>query len=494
MLGAIKDKFGKINLPQDLPTPVLRPGTVVNDVSLRGLKTSPQFIASCEYVENEVTKTNQPRLVLASTLSYDKVDVRDRVTAKEMPIEAEARRRIEDAGKKYAPTNLFFKTRNAHAKNESLEYLVDLYNSYRLTPSGQLTLNGTNVTPSESSDLGKLEAFYLRIKFFKYHLYDESNHVVRAHYQRVNTFLMMCMIARFWRFADAPPTPLTSLTPPLSRLLGPCRGGAENARNGTLQSIADLNMEDDAATSSRLVLEMRKTQTALQRATTSIDKARRLRRGQEIQLYGYSLLAITCVCTFYGLHRYRTKTWDKYKWQMSLAAAFAAAAILTMTVHSIVRPVERFEASYEEFCSNTADTCVSDMNEWAAEATKQTYLTVADGSTKYARDLLTSRNNSMREELEAIRRRVSATDVEYREDMYLYNRALQSKRFVVMAYVVALLLMTVMVLGVPANIVVKMHVAAAVILCIAGVLVYRGNTQRMRKNFHQIYYPKPDAS
>jgi hypothetical protein len=471
----------------------------ITDASLKGLKRNPQFLASCEYVQNEVANKNPPRLALASVVDYNAVDVKNRVTEKEMPIEDEMATKIEAAAG-YVPTELFLITRRAHKERRSLEFLVDMYDNYRLSATGEITVAGAKVTPSESSDVGKLEAFYLRIKFFKYHLYNESNHVTRAHYQRVNTFLIMCMLARFWRFKNgagaelaSAPNPLTAAEPPLRNLLIPCKAATDNSGNATLSSIAELSMHNDASASSKLVANLRKTQTALQRAVTSIDDARRLRMEQEIQLIGYVVLTAVSLLSFYGLYKFKHATWLKYKWYMAVMASLGAMAILMVTVYSIIKPVERFETYYEEFCNNTADTCTPAMIEWAAEATKQTYLTVADGTTQYAKNLLTSRNNAMTEELDAITRRVNATDVEYREDMYLFNRVRQIKRFVIMAFVVALLLMTVMVLGVPTNVVVGIHIFAAVIICITGILVYRGNTQRMRKNFHQIYYPKPDT-
>lgn len=468
-----------------------------SDASLKGLKTNPQFLASCDYVQKLVANKDVPQLVMADLTLYGDIDVKERVTAKEMPIESAMGTKIE-SDKTYSPTELFLMTRRAHNQKETLDFLVEMYNNYRLTASGELTLNGQRVTPSETTDTGKLEAFYLRIKFLKYHLYGESNNVVRTNYQRVNTFLVMCMLARFWKFAsagstpDKAPVPLTADTAPLLNLLILCRSATDKNSNTKLQEIADLSMEDDASASSKLVSNLRKTQTALQRATTSIQDARRLRKDQEIQLIGYALLTTVCLLSFYGMYKYKHSTWLKYKWHMSVAASVGAIAILMITVFSIVKPLERFESYYEDFCNDTADTCTEDMNKWATEATKQTYLTVADGTTRYAKDLLMSRNDSMKEELEAITRRVNATDVEYREDMYLFNRVRQAKRFVIMSFVVALLLMTVMVLGVPMNVIIGIHIFAAVIICITGVLVYRGNSQRMRKNFNQIYYPKPD--
>ena len=467
------------------------------DVSLRGLKTNPQFLASCEYVQLQVANKDTPPLALADLTLYGNIDVTDRVTAVEMPIERGMGNKIE-FDNVHIPTELFLMTRQAHSQREPLDFFVDMYNNYRLTSSGAITLNGVVVTPSEITDLGKLEAFYLRIKLMKYHLYNESNNVVRTHYQRVNTFLVMCLLARFWKFASAgtapvkAPVPLTADTAPLLNLLILCRSVTDTSSNTKLQEIANLSMETDASESSKLVSNLRKTQTALQRATTSIQEARRLRRDQEIQLVGYSLLTIACVSTFYGLYVYKNPTWVAYKYHMSIAAALGAMVILLVTLYSIFKPVERFESYYEQFCTDTADTCTEDMNKWATEATKQTYLTVADGTTRYAKDLLTSRNESMSEELHAITRRVNATDIEYREDMYMYNRVRQIKRFVIMSFVVALFLMSVTASGVSIATITRMHVFAAVIICITGVLVYRGNSQRMRKNFHQIYYPKPE--
>ncbi len=70
-----------------------------------------------------------------------------------------------------------------------------------------------------------------------------------------------------------------------------------------------------------------------------------------------------------------------------------------------------------------------------------------------------------------------------------FNRVRQAKRFVVMTLAVALLLMVLVMMGVPTGVWVALHVAAAVVILLVAVLVYKGNAQRSRRSWNSLYFP-----
>ena len=497
-------------------------GTLTSDTaSLAALVNHSQFIDSCYFVENYVATNTPPAPTILQVTNVTLLDVADCTTAKEMPIEKAIRQVVDTAtvspaagNQGYLPTELYVQTTLAHDNGQTLEYFFSMYNNYVMTQQGTITLNGVSVMPGDtSSNAGVMEALYLRIKFFKYNIYGETNDTARTLYQRINTFLLLCMLAQNCPFGSAgtaaytintatmPPSvtyvadsttqatatkfPLTAEASPLADLIKLCNYAAsENTNNNTLNSIAALNVDDAAQTSSSLIAEIRQAQSQIQRASNNISQARNLKTDQLVQLVGWIMLLTVAVVSFYGMYFYRRSTWNKYKYIMSVAASFVALHILGLTIWSIV------QQRRESFCQANG-TCVPDMMNWADQASQMTYLTVADGTSRYAKDLLNSRNSSMSEDLSALTQKVNSMDIDYQSHMFDFNRLRQSKRFVIMSLVIALLLMTIVVMGWPMNMVITLHVLFAIVILATGYLVFRGNAQRMRKNFNKIYYPSP---
>ena len=188
---------------------------------------------------------------------------------------------------------------------------------------------------------------------------------------------------------------------------------------------------------------------------------------------------------------FRPELWHRMRVPMATVALATAVIVLSVTAFAILRPVERFEQSYEGFCDQNGK-CEAAMEDWSRHAASKTYISTLDKNATLTSKVLKSRDDALRADLTAVSRRVNATDLMYRDALFSFNQVRQAKRFVVMTLAVALLLMVLVILGVPTRLWVGLHVAAAVIILVVAVLVYRGNSQRFRRDWGKTYWPQPD--
>ena len=127
------------------------------------------------------------------------------------------------------------------------------------------------------------------------------------------------------------------------------------------------------------------------------------------------------------------------------------------------------------------------------EAARQASLSALDSTASLTKSLVDSRNDTLAQDYAAVSQRMHATDIEYRDAVFTFNRVRQAKRFVVMALAIALLLMVLVLVGAPNNVVIGLHVAAAVVILVVALLVYKGNAMRFRQDWSKYYYPSPNV-
>jgi hypothetical protein len=319
------------------------------------------------------------------------------------------------------------------------------------------------------------------------------------HIQRVNTFLFCYVLSLVFTFtrggAEVPLPADVALeeASPLKDLLDAAKTYTDHKSNVVLNRVLDMDPAGAAETSSKLSRAVQSAQTSLNRAMVGIKDARAQKGDEVTQTIGFLALTAVCVSVFYGWMKYRPALWARMRVPMATTALVTSIVVLTVTGLSIARPVEKFETHMEEFCAGVND-CEGPLTAWALEASKQANVTALDATASLSKNLMDARQEALAEDLAAISQRMHATDLEYRDAVFTFNRVRQAKRFVVMTLAIALLLMVLLMMGMPARVVVGMHVAAAVAILVVAVLVYRGNAQRFRANWNQIYFPGPDSA
>jgi len=463
------------------------------EASLSALSADPQFVAMC-------TAVQALRYRAADRAAFDSVapfeltglDLSARVTAGETPFEARLRAAVAARGGDESA--LYVATVKAHDSDASVEQLIALYAPVALTASGDLTDDGAVITPASAE-----ESLYLALSLFKYCVFGETNHVTRALFQRTLTYLFMHTAAAVLRFTKAGAevqapegsAPSADATP-LADLLDACRSGAADRNNAVLNSVRKIDAAGLAGESSKLSAVVRQQQMSLNRAIGSIATARAQFGDETKQLAGFVALLSVCVTVFYGWMLYRPVLWARMRVPLAVCALTTAAVVLAVTGVAIVRPVERFEQDYAEGFCNAAGECEAAMEAWASDAARQAYVSTLDATAALTKRELDTRNDVLSADLAAISQRVNATDIEYRDALFSFNRVRQAKRFVVMTLAVALFLMVIVLMGAPRSVTVGLHVAAAVVILLVATLVYRGNAQRSRGNWNIVYHPGPD--
>ncbi len=460
------------------------------EATLTAIAAEPLFVQACQLVQSMRYNGAERAALGVAPFELNGLDVSNRVTAGETPFEVALREAVAASGA--AVSELYVKTVEAHASASDVESLVALFDDVQL--SGDTLVYGGATVVTHSSE----EALYLVLSTLKYHMYGEANHVTRALIQRLHTFLFMTVAAAALPFTkggepvatkdgDAP----SPDAPPLKDLLDKCKVTTDDRNNAVLNEVRKVDAAGLAGASSKLQATVRRQQMSLRRALASIGNARRQFADESKQLGGFIALLAVSVTVFYGWMRYRPELWSAMRVPMAASALVTAVIVLAITGIAIARPVERFEQEFETFC-DAAGNCEAAMEDWAAEAAKQAYVSTLDATANLTKRELETRNESLAADLAAVGQRVNATDIEYRDALFRFNRVRQAKRFVVMTLAVALLLMVLVLMGVPTAVWVGLHVAAAVVILLVAVLVYKGNAQRSRTRWDRIIFPGPD--
>lgn len=464
--------------------------TQTMDATLQSLSANPTFRQACSMVQ-ALRYDTALRAELSGVGPFEliSIDTSNRVTANETPFELALKRAVatKPGG---GVSELYKKTVAAHEADSNIETFIDLYKSVGVNT---LNLSGNKGNGSFA------ESLYLALSYLKFQVYGETNHVTRALIQRVHTYLFMHVAATYLTFTksgemvQAPegqaPAPDTT---PLFDLLESSKKIANDETNPVLNRVRVMNTPGLADKSSSLSALVQKQQMSLNRALTSIEEARRQLRDEVRQTFGFGALLVVCLGVFYGWMTFRPALWTRMRIPMAITATVTALIVLGVTGIAIIKPVESFETFYaEEFCT-AAGQCEGAMTTWAAEAAKQTYVSTLDSTADVTKRELVTRNESLTADLAAVTQRVNATDIEYRSQLFAFNRTRQAKRFVVMITAVALMLMVFTIMGLPTKHSIALHVVAGVIVLIVATLVYRGNAQRSRARWTQIYFPGPE--
>jgi hypothetical protein len=469
------------------------------EATLKAMSAEPRFVNMCRAVEALRYNTGLREFFKNAVGTFDLagLDLSARVTAAETPFEARLREAVYKTG---APTGAFFtKIVDARDADADVEALIKIYDAFEVTAQQELKVGGVAVdAPTD------LERAYIMIGAFKYCVFGEKNQVTRALIQRVMTYLFMTYVAAHMTFMlagaevqapeGAAPEPTMS---PLSDLLELCKSTTNNVNNPVLNRVRETDVPALAQESGTLAATVRRQQMSLNRALTSIAAARRQHGDEVKQLGGFVALLVVCVGVFYGWKWFRPALFEKMKVALAITASATAMIVLAVTSIAILRPVERFEQFYdgsdgsEGFCT-AAGQCSQAMSDWATEAAKQATLSTLDSTAALGKKELETRNESLAADLAAVSARVSETDIHYRSTLFEFNRVRQSRRFVVMSLAIALCLMVATIMGMPANVSIGLHIAAGVIILVVATLVYKGNAQRSRARWTQIYWPGPD--
>ena len=460
------------------------------DATLQSLSANSTFRQACSMVQG-LRYNTALRAELSGVGPFELVnlDMSQRVTAKETPFE-EALRRAVSALPEGGSSELYKKTVAAHEADANMEAFIDMYKTV-----GVDTLNVAGDRRGSSF----AESLYLALSYLKFVVYGETNHVTRALVQRVHTYLFMHVAATFLTFTksgemvqategEAPSPDVT----PLFDLLESSKKLANDETNPVLNRVRVMDTPGLANKSSSLSALVQKQQMSLNRALTSIGDARRQLTDEVRQTFGFGFLLVVCLGVFYGWMKFRPALWARMRVPMAVTATVTALIVLGVTGIAIIKPVESFEQFYaEEFCT-AAGQCEGAMTTWAAEASKQAYVSTLDSTADITKRELVTRNESLEADLAAVSQRVNATDIEYRSQLFAFNRMRQAKRFVVMVTAIALMLMVFTIMGLPAQQALALHVIAGVVVLIVATLVYRGNAQRSRARWTQIYWPGPE--
>jgi len=460
--------------------------------TIQALTGQPQFVNLCAFTKSQIYNSAvRAQLAAAGTFATENIDVSNFTTSGETPFEAGLRAQV--ARQAARPSPLFTATVAAHTSNADQESLIKLYSAVVVGADGSITSSGAPVQTT-----GEPEQLYLLMSFLKYFVYGETNDVTRDFIQRVHMFLFIYLAAIYLTFSSAgaalPMTDGQSPTPeasPLLDLINASTAEETDRGNGVLSNVSKIDPDGLAKQSSKLRNMVIMQQMSLTRATVGIDDATAQRRSEIIQLCGFLALAAASTGVFYGWMHFRPELWHRMRVPMATVALATAVIVLSVTAFAILRPVERFEQSYEGFCDQNGK-CEAAMEDWSRHAASKTYISTLDKNATLTSKVLKSRDDALRADLTAVSRRVNATDLMYRDALFSFNQVRQAKRFVVMTLAVALLLMVLVILGVPTRLWVGLHVAAAVIILVVAVLVYRGNSQRFRRDWGKTYWPQPD--
>jgi hypothetical protein len=469
------------------------------EATLKALSAEPRFVNMCAAVE-KIRYNAQPRAWLKNALgTFDlaTLDLSARVTAAETPFEARLRQAVYKTG--VPPGKFFTKVVKARDADADVEELIHIFEKVEITADEQVKVDGVQVDATTPFEL-----CYVILGAFKYCVFGEKNQVTRALIQRTSTYLFMTFVAGFMTFklagqeVEAPegaaPDPEVS---PLSDLLELCKTTTNDMNNSVLNKVRETNVPGMAQESSKLSATVKRQQMSLNRALSSIAAARQQHGDEVKQLCGFLALLVVCVGVFYGWKWKRPLLFERMKVPLAITASVTAMIVLSVTSIAIIRPVERFEQFYdgsdgsEGFC-NASGQCEEAIHNWATEAAKQATLSTLDSTTALSKKELDSRNDSLAADLAAVSQRVHATDVEYRSTLFEFNRVRQGKRFIILILAVSLCLMVMSILGMSAKVSIGLHIAAGVIVLIVATLVYKGNAQRSRRSWNQIYFPGPD--
>ena len=468
------------------------PKTPGMPATIQALTGQKQFLDICAFAQSQVYNSAvRAQFAAAGTFAIENLDVSEITTSGETPFEAGLRAQVASQAAK--PSPLFTATVLAHQSNADNGSLFKIYSAIAVAPDGTLTSGGKPVLCS-----GQPEQLYLLLSFLKYFVYGEVNDITRDFIQRVHMFLFIYLAAIYLTFSRAgaalPTTDgavPTSGTSPLLDLTEACTADETDRGNGVLNNVREIDPDGLAKRSSKLRSMVIMQQMSLTRATVGIDDADAQRRSEIIQLCGFLALAAVSLGVFYGWMNFRPDLWHRMRVPMATAALATAIIVLSVTGLAIARPVEKFEQSYEGFCQANGQ-CEQAMEDWARHAASTTYISALGKNATLTNNVIKSRDDALRADLTAVSRRVNATDILYRDALFAFNQVRQAKRFVVMTLAVALLLMVLVILGVPTRLWVGLHVAAAVVVLVVAVLVYRGNSQRFRRDWGKTYWPQPD--
>jgi hypothetical protein len=467
--------------------------------TLEELSKNSEFVLACKTVQDLRSKSTTVRQRikdLVGTFDLATADLTDCVTANETPFEAKLRAKMKDAPDfKFAAGAKAIA--DAHDAGVGLKTFFQLFET---TKDLSLDVMSNDLETYPNTPVGTYNLVYVLLSYLKYRVYGQRNAVAQMHIQRVNTFLFcyfLSLVFTFTRGGAEVPLPATDVAleeaSPLKDLLDAAKTYTDHKSNVVLNRVLDMDPAGAAEKSSKLSRAVQSAQTSLNRAMVGIKDARAQKGDEVTQTIGFLALTAVCVSVFYGWMKYRPALWARMRVPMATTALVTSIVVLTVTGLSIARPVEKFETHMEEFCASVGN-CEGPLTAWALEASKQANVTALDATASLSKNLMDARQEALAEDLAAVSQRMHATDLEYRDAVFTFNRVRQAKRFVVMTLAIALLLMVLLMMGMPARVVVGMHVAAAVAILVVAVLVYRGNAQRFRANWNQIYFPGPDSA
>ena len=422
------------------------------------------------------TANNVTDITCSATTDGIRPTLAELLTHKETPYEKDLRGLVQSDASYTQRSPLFTEIARLHDQHADLLTFIKLIREYSMTDKGDIMKGAAKITKEGNGKAVAAERLYMQLTFLKYCVYGERSSVGMVWAQQIGSYFFLYLGSKYW-------------VNDLVKLVDAAKAsGNEDMGRSFINVIASYKNDDGAEASSSLVGKLRKEQMALQRADTSVKMARRLRFEQEVQLYGMLALTAVTVAGFYSVYFFRHKAFLKLKVVLALGAAGAALAMLLVTVVNIFKPVEHF-------ADMGADGHVQMqpvLQSWSGEAVKQAFMTSTKNANSYTKDLLKSRNDSLQEELDAARRRTNSTDTEYREDLFLFNRVRQAKRFVIMSFVVALFLMVLLIAELPAHWVLWAHIVAGAVILAVAALVHRGNSMRRRSNWNQRYFLRPD--
>lgn len=421
------------------------------------------------------TANNVTNITCSATTDAIRPTLAQLLTHQETPYEKDLRGLIQSDAS-YTRLPLFTEIAQLHDQHADLLTFINLMREYSMKDNGDIMKGAVKISKDGNGKAVAAERLYIQLTFLKYCVYGEQTSVGMVWAQQIGSYFFLYLVEKYWvidhdRLVDAAKAP-----------------GNEDLGQNFINVIASYKNDDSARASSSLVGNLRKEQMALQRADTSVKMARRLRFEQEVQLYGMLALTAVTVAGFYSVYFFRHKAYLQLRPVLAIGAAGAALAMLFVTVVSIFKPVEHF-------ANMGADGHVvmqPVLATWSNDAVKQAFMTSTKNANSYTKDLLKSRNDSLQEELDAAQRRTNSTDTEYREDLFLFNRVRQAKRFVIMSFVVGLFLMVLLMAKLPAHWVLWAHIVAGAVILAVAALVHRGNSMRRRSNWNQRYFLRPD--
>lgn len=334
---------------------------------------------------------------------------------------------------------------------------------------------------------------YVLLSAIKYQVHGATAPLVQVDTQRVQQLFFCHVVAKAFTFKDGivtlPAEAPSADREPLKSLIGLARAARADG-GGRLEDAINSDVHGIVQGSGDLSDKVKANQMSLTRALTGVEHARAQTTAEVLQATGFAALLAVTVGGFHWLRGARPELFERLRVPMAGGVIVAAAVVFAVTGAAFVRPVEKFEDESEAFCTKSG-ACGDEVSAWASEAAKQSYIDVVDSTSDLAIALVEDRDRSLAGDLAAVSQRMHATDMEFREAVFTFRRVRQAKRFIVMTLAVALVLMVIVMLRLPAGIVVGAHVAAAVGVGVVAVFALKGNAHRFRSNWDMTYFPGP---